>query len=192
MKFAVMGAGAVGCYFGGMLARAGHEVTLIARPAHVAAIQTHGLRLQTQTFDEQVPLQATPSPDGVAGADVVLFCVKSTDTETAGAAIAPHLAPNALVLSLQNGVDNAPRLAEVIGRPVTPAVVYVAAGMAGPGHVQHLGASRLHAGAFARGHHHHIHRNIHTASSKRAAAPRRGIIAAFGKLAALFIHAELP
>lgn len=143
MKFAVMGAGAVGCYYGGMLARAGHEVTLIARPSHVAAIQAHGLRLQAQTFDEQVPVRATTSPDGVAGADVVLFCVKSTDTEAAGAAIAPHLAPNALVLSLQNGVDNAPRLAEVIGRPVTPAVVYVAAGMAGPGHVQHHGRGEL-------------------------------------------------
>ncbi len=143
MKFAVMGAGAVGCYYGGMLARADHEVTLIARPSHVAAIQAHGLRLQALTFDEQVPVHATTSPEGVAGADVVLFCVKSTDTETAGAAIRPHLAPHALVLSLQNGVDNAPRLAEVIGRPVTPAVVYVAAGMAGPGHVQHHGRGEL-------------------------------------------------
>ena len=143
MKFAVMGAGAVGCYYGGMLARAGHEVTLIARPSHVAAIQSHGLRLQTLSFDEQVPVYATTSPEGVAGADVVLFCVKSTDTESAGAAIRPHLAPHALVLSLQNGVDNAPRLAEVIGQPVTPAVVYVAAGMAGPGHVQHHGRGEL-------------------------------------------------
>lgn len=143
MQFAIMGAGAVGCYYGGMLARASHSVTLIARPAHVAAIRAHGLRLQTTTFDEQVLLQATTEPDGVAGADVVLCCVKSGDTESAAAAMRPYLAPNALVLSLQNGVDNAPRLAEVLGRPVVPAVVYVAAGMAGPGHVQHHGRGEL-------------------------------------------------
>lgn len=143
MQFAIMGAGAVGCYYGGMLARAGHAVTLVARPAHVDAIRTHGLRLQTTAFDEQVPVRATTTPDGVAGADVVLFCVKSTDTESAGAAMRPHLGPNAAVLSLQNGVDNAPRLAEVLGRPVVPAVVYVAAGMAGPGHVQHHGRGEL-------------------------------------------------
>ena len=55
LKVAVMGAGAVGCYYGGMLARAGHEVTLIARPAHVAAIARSGLRMETRTFDALVP-----------------------------------------------------------------------------------------------------------------------------------------
>ena len=143
MQFAVMGAGAVGCYYGGMLARAGHTVTLIARPAHVAAIQAHGLRLQTAAWDEHIPLRATTEPDGVRDADVVLFCVKSTDTESAGALMRPFLAPHARVLSLQNGVDNAERLAAVLGRPVTPAVVYVATGMAGPGHVQHHGRGEL-------------------------------------------------
>lgn len=143
MQFAVMGAGAVGCYYGGMLARAGHTVTLIARPAHVAAIQAHGLRLQTAAWDEHIPLRATTEPDGVRDADVVLFCVKSTDTESAGALIRPFLAPHARVLSLQNGVDNAERLAAVLGRPVAPAVVYVATGMAGPGHVQHHGRGEL-------------------------------------------------
>ena len=143
MKYAVMGAGAVGCYYGGMLARAGHSVTLIARPTHVEAMRRDGLRLQALTFDEQVAVQATADPDGVRDADVVLFCVKSTDTEAAGQAMRARLAPHALVLSLQNGVDNAPRLAEVLGRPVVPAVVYVAAGMAGPGHVQHHGRGEL-------------------------------------------------
>lgn len=143
MRFAVMGAGAVGCYFGGMLARAGHDVTLIARPTHVAAIREHGLRLQALTFDEHIRLNATADAEGVTGADAVLFCVKSTDTETAGEQMRPHLAPGAAVLSLQNGVDNAPRLADVIGRPVTPAVVYVACGMAGPGYVQHHGRGEL-------------------------------------------------
>jgi len=143
MRIAVMGAGAVGCYYGGMLARAGHAVTLVARHAHVQAIQATGLRLQTTTFDEQVQLQATTEAAGVAGADVVLFCVKSTDTESAGAAMRPHLGRDALVLSLQNGMDNAPRLTAVLGQPVVPAVVYVASGMAGPGHVQHHGRGEL-------------------------------------------------
>ena len=144
LKIAVMGAGAVGCYYGGLLARAGHTVVLIARPLHVAAISQHGLRLQTITFDTHVPLAASSEPAAVAGADVVLFCVKSTDTEGAGALIRPHLAANALVLCLQNGVDNADRLRGVLpDHAVAAAVVYVATEMAGPGHVQHHGRGEL-------------------------------------------------
>lgn len=143
MKYAIMGAGAVGCFYGGMLARAGHSVTLVGRSTHVEAFQQRGLRLQALTFDEQIPVDASTDPDGVADADVVLFCVKSTDTETAGERMRPHLKAGAVVLSLQNGVDNAPRLASVLGRPVIPAVVYVACGMAGPGHVQHHGRGEL-------------------------------------------------
>jgi len=143
MNFAVMGAGAVGCYFGGMLARAGHTVTLVARPAHVQALQCSGLRLQTQTFDEHIALQASSDAGSVRGAQCVLFCVKSTDTEEAGHAMAPHLDTNAVVLSLQNGVDNAERLQPLLQRPVVPAVVYVATEMAGPGHVRHHGRGDL-------------------------------------------------
>ena len=144
LKIAVMGAGAVGCYYGGLLARAGHTVVLIARPLHVAAISQHGLRLQTITFDTHVPLAASSEPAAVAGADVVLFCVKSTDTEGAGALIRPHLAANALVLCLQNGVDNADRLRTGLpDHAVAAAVVYVATEMAGPGHVQHHGRGEL-------------------------------------------------
>lgn len=143
MKFAVMGAGAVGCYFGGLLARAGHEVVLVARPAHAEALQREGLLLDTQTFRERVRVQASTQPEAVAGAQCVLFCVKSTDTESAGLAMAPYLAEGATVLSLQNGVDNAERLAAVLERPVLPAVVYVATAMAGPGHVRHFGRGEL-------------------------------------------------
>ena len=114
LKVAVMGAGAVGCYFGGMLARAGHDVVLIARQQHVTAIDRNGLRMETRTFDEQVPLNASTVPAAVQGADLVLFCVKSTDTEAAGAEMRPYLAPGALVLTLQNGVDNADRLRTVL------------------------------------------------------------------------------
>ncbi|MBP6536392.1 MAG: 2-dehydropantoate 2-reductase [Xylophilus sp.] len=143
-KIAVMGAGAVGCYYGGMLARAGHDVTLIGRPNHVDAIQRDGLLLDTQSFKEQVRLQASTEPSAVAGATLVLFCVKSTDTESAAAAIRPHLLPGALVLSLQNGVDNAVRLqAALPAQEVAASVVYVATEMPGPGHVQHNGRGEL-------------------------------------------------
>ncbi len=152
MKVAVMGAGAVGCYYGAMLARAGHEVVLIGRPAHVEAVRARGLRLEAQSFDEHVPLAASTEPDAVRGADLVLFCVKSTDTEAAAAQIAPHLAPGALVLTLQNGVDNDERARSVLrSHEVAAAVVYVATGMAGPGHVKHNGRGELVIAPSARG-----------------------------------------
>ncbi|GAA0741280.1 2-dehydropantoate 2-reductase [Ideonella azotifigens] len=143
MKIAVMGAGAVGCYYGGMLARAGHEVMLIARPAHVAAIERDGLRLEAQGFDEHIRLSASSDPAAVAGAELVLFCVKSPDTESAGDLLRPHLAPGALLLTLQNGVDNAERLRKRLPQAVAAAVVYVATEMAGPGHVKHHGRGEL-------------------------------------------------
>jgi 2-dehydropantoate 2-reductase len=142
-KIGVMGAGAVGCYYGGMLARAGHDVTLIARPQHVDAIRRTGLRLETKTFDERVRLQASSDPQALRGVELVLFCVKSQDTEAAGKALAPHVSPDAAVLSLQNGVDNPERLAAVLGRDVISGVVYVAVEMAGPGHVRHHGRAEL-------------------------------------------------
>ena len=144
LKVAVMGAGAVGCYYGGMLARAGHDVVLIARPAHVQAIERDGLRMETQTFDEHVRAAASAEPGAVQGADLVLFCVKSTDTESAGAQMLPYLSEGALVLCLQNGVDNADRLRTVLPQhKVSAAVVYVATEMAGPGHVRHHGRGEL-------------------------------------------------
>ena len=143
MKIAVMGAGAVGCYYGGMLARAGHTVVLIGRPQHVAAVQRAGLFMETQTFQAHVPMQACTDASGIAGAQLVLCCVKSTDTASAAADMAPFLAPEAPVLSLQNGVDNAERLQALLRREVAPAVVYVAAEMAGPGHVRHHGRGEL-------------------------------------------------
>ena len=86
LQVAVMGAGAVGCYFGGMLARGGHDVTLIARPQHVEAINRDGLHMETKNFDEHVRLMASSDPAAVKGAQLVLFCVKSGDTETRGRA----------------------------------------------------------------------------------------------------------
>ena len=150
MHIAVMGAGAVGCYYGGLLARAGHTVTLIARPAHVQAIATQGLRLQTATSDEHIALHASSDVAAIASAELVLFCVKSSDTETAGAQMRPHLSNDTAVLSLQNGVDNAQRLQTVLGQYVIPTVVYVATAMAGHGHVQHFGRGDLVLGQHPR------------------------------------------
>lgn len=138
-----MGAGAIGCYYGGMLARAGHDVTLIGRAQHVEAIQRAGLRFETKAFDERVRVHASTEPQAVRGAELVLFCVKSQDTESAGKALAAHVAREAAIVSMQNGVDNAERLAAVLGREVIPGVVYVAVEMAGPGHVRHHGRSEL-------------------------------------------------
>src|SRR2546426_1184057 len=76
---AVMGAGAVGCYYGGMLARAGHDVTLIARAQHVEAVQKRGLRMETKAFDANVPVRASAEASGARGAKLVLFSVKSDD-----------------------------------------------------------------------------------------------------------------
>lgn len=138
-----MGAGAVGCYYGAVLARAGHQVTLIGRAQHVEAVRRVGLRLQTNQFDEFIKLQSSTEPDAMRGAEIVLFSVKSTDTEAAGKALAPHLARDAAIVTLQNGVDNAERLAATLGREVIPAVVYVAVEMAGAGHVRHHGRGEL-------------------------------------------------
>jgi len=143
MKIAVMGAGAVGCYYGGMLARAGHAVSLIGRPQHVAAVRSDGLLLDTRSFRAHVPMLASTDASAAQGAQLVLFCVKSTDTESAAAQLSPYLEPGALVLSLQNGVDNVERLRSVLQQEVAPAVVYVATEMAGPGHVKHHGRGEL-------------------------------------------------
>lgn len=143
LKIAVMGAGSVGCYFGGMLARAGHAVTLVARPQHVEAIHREGLWLDTRTFSARVQLAASTEASAIRGAKLVLCCVKSTDSEAAARQMAPFIDDDAIVLSLQNGVDNAARLQAALGRPVAPAVVYVATEMAGPGHVRHHGRGEL-------------------------------------------------
>lgn len=151
LKIAVMGAGSVGCYYGGMLARAGAPVTLVGRRQHVDAVNERGLLLEIGQGRIPVPMAATTEPDGVADADIVLFCVKSGDTEAVGRQIAPHLRPGATILCLQNGVDNPDRLRAVVGAAVVPVAVYVASAMAGPGHVKHHGRGELVMGPCAMG-----------------------------------------
>src|SRR5689334_11088970 len=147
MQIAVVGAGAVGCYYGGVLLRAGHDVTFIGRQPHVDAINSHGLLLNTKTFKGHLPAKAATDATALASPDLVLVCVKSADTEQAGRSLAGRLRPETSVLSLQNGVDNAPRLAAVTGHAVIPVVVYVGSEMAGPGHIRHHGGGDLAIGA---------------------------------------------
>ena len=146
-RTAVVGAGAVGSFFGAMLARAGHAVTLIGRAAHVEAIRREGLRLQKGGRVETVRLDASTDLGAARDAGLVLFCVKSTDTEAVARELAPHLDPSSLVLSLQNGVENAATLARELRNPVVPAVVYVATAMPEPGLVAHHGRGDLVVGA---------------------------------------------
>jgi len=146
-RVAVVGAGAVGSYFGAVLAQAGHAVTLIGRAAHVEAIQRAGLRLERADRVEIVSIGASAELSAVQGAGLVLFCVKSTDTEAVAEAMAPHLGADALVLSLQNGVENAATIARRVPQPVVPAVVYVATAMPEPGVVKHYGRGDLVIGA---------------------------------------------
>src|SRR5579859_1723421 len=147
IRVAVLGAGAVGCFYGGMLARAGHDVVLIGRPAHVDAIRKTGLHFEGLAFDERIRVAASTDAGAVRGARLVLFCVKSTDTEQAAAQMAPWLDAGSIVLNLQNGVDNSERIQARVAQPVIPAVVYVATEMAGPGHLKHHGRGELVIGA---------------------------------------------
>jgi 2-dehydropantoate 2-reductase len=142
-RIAVLGAGAVGCYFGGLLARAGAPVTLIGRPPHVGAITRNGLCFDGLHFQQQIPVSASTQVSAVRDAEIVLLCVKTLDTEEAAKSLVPHLAPSAALLSLQNGVDNVERIRSVAQIDAFAAVVYVAAAMTAPGRVKHSGRGDL-------------------------------------------------
>ena len=119
MRIAVMGAGALGGYFGGRLAAAGHDVTLIARGAHLAAIRSNGLHIRSPRGDLQIPdISATDDPATVGHVDVVLFMVKNYDVESAGAAIGPMLGPDTMVVTCQNGISAPERLGAIIGQRI--------------------------------------------------------------------------
>jgi len=137
MKIAIVGAGAVGCYFGALLVRAGHDVTFLGRKPHVDAINARGLLLEMRSQEIHLRARAITDVAALETPQLVLFCVKSADTELTGTALASKLDSDTVVLSLQNGVDNPQRLRAIIGNLVIPTVVYVGAEMAGPGHVKH-------------------------------------------------------
>jgi 2-dehydropantoate 2-reductase len=142
-KIAVVGAGAVGGYFGGMLARAGAPVVMIGRTPFAAAVNANGLLLDTLHFKERVRVQASDQLESIRGAEVVLFCVKTIDNAATARAIAPLLAPNAIVVSMQNGVDNADQLRAAANIDAVSAVVYIGAFVPEPGTVKHGGRGDL-------------------------------------------------
>ena len=141
-RIAVVGAGAVGGYFGGMLARAGAPVVMIGRSALVEAVRKNGLLLDTLQFKETVRVEASTDLAAARGADVVLFCVKTTDTESTARSLAPVVSSAATVVSLQNGVDNADKI-RAAGIDALSAVVYVAASVPEPARVKHVGRGDL-------------------------------------------------
>jgi 2-dehydropantoate 2-reductase len=126
-----------------MLARAGAPVVWIGRAGLADAVRQDGLFLDTLTFQERVRAQVSTQISAAQGAELVLFCVKTVDTDTAARQLAPHLAPGAIVVSLQNGVDNAERIRAAAGIDALPAAVYVAAAMTGPAKVKHSGRGDL-------------------------------------------------
>lgn len=141
-----MGAGAVGMFLAARLARAGTPVIAVARPRHVEAVAAHGL----QVTSVEGPFVAHPGvsadPHVLRGCDVVLVCVKTGDTDATAVLLDEVLDAETLVVSVQNGVDNAWRLRERLAA-VVPAVVYVSAEMTGPGALRHNGGGRLIVGA---------------------------------------------
>lgn len=135
MKILIMGSGGVGAYYGGLLARAGHDVTFVARGAHLEAIRNRGLIVRSVHGDFVVaPAQATDDPATVGLVDLVLFCVKTYDTETAAHAIRPTIGPQTLVLSLQNGIDAAERIGAIVGAEhVIGGATWLSSAIAEPG-----------------------------------------------------------
>jgi 2-dehydropantoate 2-reductase len=142
-SIAVIGAGAVGGYFGGLLARAGAPVTMIGRAAFVDAVKKNGLYLDSLQFQDTVQVRASTELSAAAGADVILFCVKTTDNAATARELAPLLSPGATVISLQNGVDNVEQIRAAANLEALPCVVYVAASVPEPGKVKHVGRGDL-------------------------------------------------
>lgn len=142
MRIAVVGAGGVGGGYGAFLAQAGADVTFIARGAHLAALKTQGLRLESPRGDIHLqPTQATDDPAAVAPVDIVLFCVKQWDVESAGTAIRPMVGPHTAVIPLQNGIDTAERLAPILGPgAVMGGVANISATIVEPGLIRQTGS----------------------------------------------------
>src|SRR5271166_1443151 len=153
MRIAVMAAGAVGGYFGGRIAAAGHDVAFIARGAHRDAIRRDGLKIESTLGDLHLKeVNVTDDPKQVGPVDVVLFAVKLWDTETAGAQTRPLVGPHTRVITLQNGVDSCERLAPILGDDATiGGATYVVTTIARPGVIRQPGAmAKVHCGRLDR------------------------------------------
>jgi len=141
MRIAVIGAGGVGGAFGAALARAGGDVTFLARGAHLEAMRTRGLSVLGPRGDVHLnPVQATDQPSAIGTVDFVLFCVKLWDVESAGAAIRPLVGADTAVIPLQNGIDASERLIPILGRAaVMGGVAQISATIAEPGVIRQTG-----------------------------------------------------
>ncbi len=150
MRIVIMGSGGTGGYYGAKLAKAGHDVTFVARGAHLRAIQAHGLQIESAIDGTwRVTAPAVASLDGQPAADLVLFCVKSFDTEAAAELIRPVLGPHTGVLSVQNGIDNEDKLARLLGADhVIGGVAYVFSHVSAPGVITHQQLARIVGGEF--------------------------------------------
>ena len=115
MQIAVLGSGGIGGYYGALLAKTGHDVVFIARGTHLEALQRQGLTVRTPEGSSTLPVMAVADTSGVGSVDLVLFCVKSYDTEPAALALPPLMGRETAVLTLQNGVDNVEAIASVVG-----------------------------------------------------------------------------
>ncbi|MDP1568755.1 MAG: 2-dehydropantoate 2-reductase [Vicinamibacterales bacterium] len=145
MKIVMFGSGGVGGYFGGRLAQHGHDVTFVARGAHLAALQAGGLRLVSPLGDAHVaPVLATADVSTIGPVDVVVLTVKMYDLEEAAAQLAPLLGPDTVVVTLQNGVEATAIVARHVGAAhVAGGVAYVAAVIDAPGVIRHTALNRL-------------------------------------------------
>lgn len=144
MRFAILGSGAVGGYFGAKLARAGHDVTFIARGAHLAAIRGRGLEVRSPALgDFTVEARAEDDTSTVGVMDVVLVAVKAYDNLTALPMLTPMVGPDTTVLTVQNGVDSTTEVAAIVGEgPVVGGTTYIATALAAPGLIEHTGTHR--------------------------------------------------
>jgi 2-dehydropantoate 2-reductase len=141
MRIAVIGAGGVGGGFGAALAKAGADVTFLARGAHLAAMKSAGLKVTGPRGDTHlVPTQATDDPAEIGPVDIVLFCVKLWDVESAGERIKPLIGPNTGVIPLQNGIDAPERLLPILGKnAVMGGVAQISASITAPGTITQVG-----------------------------------------------------
>lgn len=140
MKVVVMGAGGVGGYFGGLLAKAGHDVTFIARGSHLGAIQSDGLKIISDLSGNfTVYSDATDDPRTLGFVDLIIFTVKTYHNAAAIPLISPLVGPNTVVLTLQNGVDSSKQLADVLGyEHVLTGVAYVQSIIENPGVISQI------------------------------------------------------
>lgn len=144
MRVLVYGAGAVGGYFGARLARGGHEVTLVARGANLAALQRDGLTVHAGDETWRLPLRAIETPADAPPADLVLVCVKAHGTHDAATALRPAVGPETIVLSLQNGVENEALLADVLGvPPLMVGLTRIGVELTAPGVVHYTGRGEI-------------------------------------------------